>query len=98
MILLRWCIPDINPKLRDRIRREAYVTNEIIIQQEAVRACERSADEIEANRQFTTLNETANRWNRVMRNNLSSSDFDLEIHGSPVSPPSTHTRVGPAAL
>ncbi|CAL7952008.1 unnamed protein product [Xylocopa violacea] len=43
MILVRWCIPDMNPKLRDKIRREAYITNEIIIHQEALRACERNS-------------------------------------------------------
>ncbi|XP_043249984.1 anoctamin-1-like isoform X2 [Colletes gigas] len=88
MILVRWCIPDMNPQLRDKIRREAYITNEIIIQQEASRACGRSTD----------LNENTNRWNRVMRNSLSNSEFDLEIHGSPVSPANTRSRVGPAAL
>lgn len=88
MILVRWCIPDINPKLRDKIRREAYITNEIIIQQEASRACGRSTD----------LNENTNRWNRVMRNSLSNSEFDLEVHGSPVSPANPPSRVGPAAL
>lgn len=98
MILVRWCIPDMNPTLRDRIRREAYITNEIIIQQEALRASERSADAVETSRHVNVLNETANRWNRVMRNSLSNSEFDLEVHGSPVSPANTHTRVGPAAL
>ncbi|XP_076618287.1 anoctamin-1-like isoform X1 [Colletes latitarsis] len=88
MILVRWCIPDMSPQLRDNIRREAYITNEIIIQQEASRACGRSTD----------LNENTNRWNRVMRNSLSNSEFDLEIHGSPVSPATTRSRVGPAAL
>ena len=38
IILVRWCIPDMAPELRDQIRREAYITNEIIIQQEALRA------------------------------------------------------------
>ncbi|PSN51330.1 hypothetical protein C0J52_15729 [Blattella germanica] len=38
MILVRWCIPDMPGKLRDQIRREAYITNEIIIQQETRRA------------------------------------------------------------
>ncbi|KAK2583391.1 hypothetical protein KPH14_009379 [Odynerus spinipes] len=42
MILVRWCIPDMSPKLRDKIRREAYITNEIIIHQEALRASARS--------------------------------------------------------
>ncbi|XP_015432164.1 PREDICTED: anoctamin-1-like [Dufourea novaeangliae] len=88
MILIRWCIPDMNPKLRDRIRREAYMTNELIIRQEARRACVRSAD----------VNENTNRWSRVMRTSLSNSEFDLEIHGSPVPASNTHSRVGPAAL
>lgn len=38
MIWVRWAIPDMSPKLRDKIRREAYITNEIIIKQEAERA------------------------------------------------------------
>lgn len=38
MILVRWCIPDMPRKLRDQIRREAYLTNEIIIRQEMLRA------------------------------------------------------------
>ncbi|KAG9429833.1 anoctamin-1-like isoform X4 [Apis mellifera carnica] len=97
MILVRWCIPDMNPKLRDKIRREAYITNEIIIQQETLRACERSTD-LDANQHLIRLNENANRWNRVMRSSLSNSEFDLEIHGSPVSPANTHSRVSPAAL
>lgn len=38
MILVRWAIPDMSAELRDKIRREAYITNEIIIKQEALRA------------------------------------------------------------
>jgi hypothetical protein len=38
MIVVRWCIPDMSGLLRDQIRREAYITNEIIIQQETMRA------------------------------------------------------------
>ena len=38
MILVRWCIPDMPVELRDQIRREVYITNEIIIQQETLRA------------------------------------------------------------
>jgi hypothetical protein len=38
MIVVRWCIPDMSSRLHDQIRREAYITNEIIIQQEAMRA------------------------------------------------------------
>ncbi|CAD6996252.1 unnamed protein product [Ceratitis capitata] len=38
MILVRWCIPDMSIELRDQIRREVYLTNEIIIAKEAERA------------------------------------------------------------
>ncbi|XP_047098037.1 anoctamin-1-like isoform X1 [Schistocerca piceifrons] len=38
MILVRWGIPDMPGDLRDQIRRETYITNEIIIRQEAMRA------------------------------------------------------------
>ena len=38
MIVVRWCIPDKSGLLHDQIRREAYITNEIIIQQETMRA------------------------------------------------------------
>lgn len=40
MIMVRWCIPDMSQELRDQIRREAYITNEIIIKQETIRARE----------------------------------------------------------
>ncbi|ALC47465.1 CG16718 [Drosophila busckii] len=38
MIFVRWCIPDMSVELRDQIKREVYITNEIIIEQEAKRA------------------------------------------------------------
>jgi hypothetical protein len=38
IIIIKWCIPDIPGDLKDRIRREAYITNEIIIKQETIRA------------------------------------------------------------
>lgn len=38
MIFVRWAIPDMSNDLRDQIRRETYITNEIIIKQEAIRA------------------------------------------------------------
>ncbi|XP_059484748.1 anoctamin-1 isoform X2 [Neocloeon triangulifer] len=38
MILVRWCIPDVPRTLRAQIRREAYLTNEMIIAKEAERA------------------------------------------------------------
>lgn len=44
---LRWCIPDVPHKLSERIRQEAYLTNEIIIKQEMIRA--RGSNNVAAN-------------------------------------------------
>lgn len=38
VLFLRWIIPDVPRKLQDTIRRETYLTNEIIIKQEMLRA------------------------------------------------------------
>uniref|UniRef100_A0A1B6JA02 Anoctamin n=2 Tax=Homalodisca liturata TaxID=320908 RepID=A0A1B6JA02_9HEMI len=38
MIAVQWCIPDMSPKLRDQIKREAFLTSEMIIKQETLRA------------------------------------------------------------
>ncbi|XP_067614286.1 anoctamin-1 isoform X2 [Eurosta solidaginis] len=38
IIMVRWCIPDMSVELRDQIRREVYLTNEIIIGKETERA------------------------------------------------------------
>ena len=35
---IKWIVPNINRDLRDKIRREAYVTNEIIIRTELLKA------------------------------------------------------------
>jgi len=101
MILIRWCIPDMSCKLRNRIRREAYITNEIIIHQEALRACERSdTDGLEPKitKTYMVANESADRWNRVMGKCLTTSEFDLEIHGSPVSPVNRNPRISHIGL
>lgn len=101
MILIRWCIPDMSVKLRNRIRREAYITNEIIIHQEALRASERpETDGIEPKiaKTYVVANESADRWNRVMGNCLTTSEFDLEVHGSPISPVNTAARISPASV
>ncbi len=37
-MVIRWIIPDVPRKLSERIRQEAYFTNEIIIKQEMIRA------------------------------------------------------------
>lgn len=98
MILIRWCIPDMSSKLRNRIRREAYITNEIIIHQETQRACGRPGNGVESKieKTYVVANESADRWNRVMGNMMTTSEFDLEIHGSPVSPVSP--RVSPIVI
>ena len=76
-------------KLRDTIRREAYITNEIIIQQEAQRAVNLSPCRIvPVAKKHVSQNksEKSDDWERVLRSSLSQFDFDLEVHGSPMSP------------
>jgi anoctamin-1 len=72
MILVRWLIPDVSGELRDQIRREAYITNEIIIKQEAMRASQAAS--------ARPYIKSASAWNRLMSNNLSGSQLDLFIH------------------
>lgn len=68
MLLVRWLIPDISAELCDQIRREAYITNEIIIKQEASEASR-------ASKQYSKSG-----WNRLLRNEMSGSQLDLFIH------------------
>lgn len=103
MILVRWCIPDMSQKLRDKIRREVYLTNEIIIHQEALRARHNErpeTDDVEPRitQTYVVANESTDRWNRVIRDCLSTSELDLEVHGSPVSPANTTPCISPAAV
>jgi anoctamin-1 len=72
MILVRWLIPDSSTELRDQIRREAYITNEIIIKQEALRASRVNSA------RPNIKNDSA--WNRLLSNNLSGPQLDLYIH------------------
>ncbi|XP_060518729.1 anoctamin-4 isoform X2 [Cylas formicarius] len=86
MIVVKWCIPDLPGELRDRIRREAYITNEIIIKQEALRAqhgnplAAGDADR-ENLRNINEAPSTPQQWDRLISKSLSGSEFDLLIHG-----------------
>ncbi|KAJ8687984.1 hypothetical protein QAD02_023779 [Eretmocerus hayati] len=86
IIAVQWCIPDMSPKLRNRIRREAYVTNEIIIQHEAKRVINLPPGEDVCKERYVTRLDSAQHWNHVLQDSLSTSDFDLQVHGSPMSP------------
>lgn len=84
MIIVRWCIPDMPVELRDQIRREAYITNEIIIKQEAQRATG-------ARRRKMSLddaNVALAKIEQIMDPKLSSSQLDLVMHGpgNPIAP------------
>lgn len=90
MIFVRWCIPDMAHELRDQIRREAYITNEIIIKQETVRARN------EANRRREAESEEGGsgdldsdhliKMERLMHQNLTQSQLDLLMHGDNANP------------
>lgn len=87
MLIVKWGIPDIPSNLRDRIRREAYITNEIIIKQEMMRAQSHqikgqqniSRDTIA---EITECPATPDQWERLINKSLSGSDFDLMVHGN----------------
>lgn len=87
MLLVRWLIPDVSSELRDQIRREAYITNEIIIKQEAKRAAAASSSSRSAR---PYINNQSN-WNKLLDNDLTGSQLDLFIH-SQQERKSTHNR------
>jgi hypothetical protein len=87
-----------SPKLRDKIRREAYITNEIIIQHEAQRVIKSTPNEITETERYVSELDTSNHWNRVLGNTLTPHDFDLEVHGSPMCPAVVTSSVGPVEL
>lgn len=88
MIIVKWGIPDIPSNLRDRIRREAYITNEIIIKQETLRAqSARTKDEQpkmtrDTIAELTECPATPDQWDRLINKSLSGSEFDLMVHGN----------------
>ncbi|XP_013110531.1 anoctamin-5 isoform X2 [Stomoxys calcitrans] len=87
MIIVRWCIPDMSVELRDQIRREAYVTNEIIIDHETQRAREERAKRSSSVRladtdQTDDPNDSFIRIEQLLSKDLSQSQMDLIIHGS----------------
>lgn len=94
MIFVRWCIPDMAHELRDQIRREAYITNEIIIKQETVRARNeatrrREREEEEGGGSGDGDDDHLLKMERLMRQNLTQSQLDLLMHGddqNPVAP------------
>lgn len=95
MILVRWCIPDMAHELRDQIRREAYITNEIIIKQETVRARNEAASANSSRDEEMGDSEHLIKMERLMRQNLTQSQLDLLVHGdhsNPVAPGNTPKR------
>lgn len=80
MIFVRWAIPDMSGKLRDKIRREAYITNEIIIKQEAARARFNTRDGSARDSTAEPVIVTA-QMEQLMSSHLSRSQLDLMMHG-----------------
>lgn len=73
-------IPDVPGKLRSQIRREAYLTNEIIITQEALRAKNITSFSLDNIQELETLHRVKNtlfrnRVRRTMSNPANSPDI-----------------------
>ncbi|XP_065722822.2 anoctamin-1 isoform X2 [Drosophila suzukii] len=92
MILVRWCIPDMSVELRDQIRREIYVTNEIIIDQEAHRArferAKRSSSvlqtPVDPDMDAASIQEPNAKFiniEKLLTENLTQVEMDAIIHG-----------------
>uniref|UniRef100_A0A6P4EU05 Anoctamin n=2 Tax=Drosophila rhopaloa TaxID=1041015 RepID=A0A6P4EU05_DRORH len=92
MILVRWCIPDMSVELRDQIRREVYVTNEIIIDQEAHRARSERAKRtssvlqtpVDQDMDAALIQEPNTKFinlEKLLTENLTQIEMDVIIHG-----------------
>ncbi|XP_044743761.1 anoctamin-4 isoform X2 [Chrysoperla carnea] len=84
MIVVRWGIPDMSTELKERIRRETFITNEIIIKQETLRAQSGEYKKDEIGKQEDRRIEiptTPEQWDHLINKSLSGSDFDLFVHG-----------------
>ncbi|XP_018567223.1 anoctamin-5 isoform X2 [Anoplophora glabripennis] len=96
MIVVKWCIPDVPGELRDQIRRENYVTNEIIIKQETIRAQNghlyASPKKIEKIRNINEAPASPEQWDRLISKSLSGSEFDLLVHHK------EHENSGPSGV
>ncbi|XP_034248774.1 anoctamin-1-like isoform X2 [Thrips palmi] len=84
MILVRWCIPDMSSSLRDQIRRETYITNEIIIRQETARArqlCRSCSPDGGPDLQQNLSEETEadEHYRRALLTPLTGADLDLVV-------------------
>ncbi|KAJ8955607.1 hypothetical protein NQ318_001437 [Aromia moschata] len=83
MIIVKWAIPDVPSELRDKIRRETYITNEIIIREEAIRAqtgqLPLSPKKTEKLRNINEAPATPEQWDRIISKSLSDSEFELLI-------------------
>lgn len=92
MILVRWAIPDMSSELRDQIRREAYITNEIIIKQEATRA--KTEEQPTPNPSSPEPVFAGARMAQLIKGHLSSSQLDLVMHGpgDPTAPGHSNRR------
>ncbi|EFA04121.2 anoctamin-5 isoform X2 [Tribolium castaneum] len=85
IIIIKWCIPDIPGDLKDRIRREAYITNEIIIKQETIRAQNgylypSPTIKREFLHNMSECPATPEQWDRLLSRSLEGPDFDLMVH------------------
>jgi anoctamin-1 len=91
IIIIKWCIPDIPGDLKDRIRREAYITNEIIIKQETIRAQHgylypSPTMHRELINNIGECPATPEQWDRLLSKSLAGTDFDLMVHSNSYPP------------
>ncbi|XP_072402314.1 anoctamin-5-like isoform X2 [Diabrotica undecimpunctata] len=99
LIIVKWLIPDIPADLKDRIRREAYITNEIIIKQETRRAqcgivCE-SPTELEKIKNLNEAPSSPEQWDRVLSKSMT---VDSPANSSGPSNPPQESQQSPVSV
>ncbi|CAG9107098.1 unnamed protein product [Plutella xylostella] len=81
MIIVKWAIPDMSCELRDRIRREAFVINTVLMDETRARSQAGGTLDRDSRHQGETETIAEGHWNNLLSASLSGSDFDLAAHG-----------------
>ena len=93
--LMRWIIPDVPQQLHQQMRQHAYLTNELILQQEFQRAKEISDElKVQQYQNVNKINSSNNKNNRrsgTTEGSLDQTSIDSSVMHTVVNFPNTNT-------